>query len=247
MLNNLEEYADPYLYDAEYGRYQGDFELFLKLLPKGNVLDLACGTGRLAIPLAQKGFKVVALDASCPMLALAKQKAQSLPIEWIHGDMRDFHLHKRFDLILMTGNAFQALDTEEDQRRMLECVREHLTPAGLFVFTTRNLQGNDFKDMNEFEFWHNFQDHHGETVRVYGKQEVDISQGLVTYITKRLWEDKETTSTIRLRFTPYSQLMKLLIQAGFEVCEVYGDDQKSPFDKGSASIIPVCRLKRGVL
>ncbi len=247
MLNNLEEYENSSLYDAEYGKYQGDFHLFLNLIPKGNILDLACGTGRLAISLAQKGFKVVALDASCPMLALARQKARGLSIEWIHGDIRDFHLHKRFDLILMAGNAFQALLTEEDQRRMLECVREHLKPSGLFVFNTRNLQGNDFKDVNEFEFWHCFQDHHGETVGVYGKQEVEVSQNLVTHITKRIWESKETTSTIRLRFTPYPQLMKLLTQAGFEVCEVYGDDQKSPFHKGSASIIPVCKLKKGVL
>ncbi|MBP9692837.1 MAG: class I SAM-dependent methyltransferase [Alphaproteobacteria bacterium] len=55
MLDNLEEYSDPLLYDTEYGRYTGDFDLFLNLIETGSVLDLACGTGRLTIPLAKKG------------------------------------------------------------------------------------------------------------------------------------------------------------------------------------------------
>src|SRR5207244_10751479 len=56
----------PQVYEAEYGQYKGDFDLFLNLIDKGSVLDLGCGTGRLAIPLAQKGLEVVGLGASEP-------------------------------------------------------------------------------------------------------------------------------------------------------------------------------------
>lgn len=240
MLNNLEEYIDPYLYDAEYGRYEGDFDLFLNFIPRGNVLDLACGTGRLTIPLARKGVRVVGLDAFKPMLALAQEKSNELPIEWIQGDIRNFHLNETFDLILMVGNAFQALLSEEDQIQMLTSVRKHLKPSGLFVFNTRNPQDNDFKDLNEFEFWHDFRDQRGDDVKVYGRQQSGPSQQLVTYTTKRVWGDKETLTHICLRFTPYDQLMKLLERAGFEVRSVYGDNQKQPFHKDSVSIIPVC-------
>lgn len=186
MLNNLEEYIDPYLYDAEYGGYQGDFDLFLNLISEGNVLDLACGTGRLAIPMAQKGFNVVGLDASKPMLTLAREKSKKLPIKWIQGDIRNFQLNETFDLILMAGNAFQALLSEEDQIQMLNCVRKHLKPSGLFVFNTRNPQENDFRTENEFELWHDFQDQHGGDVQVYGKQQSDPSHPIVTYVTKRV-------------------------------------------------------------
>ncbi|MBS0272311.1 MAG: class I SAM-dependent methyltransferase [Proteobacteria bacterium] len=240
MLNNLEEYIDPSLYDAEYGGYQGDSDLFLNLIHEGNVLDLACGTGRLTIPLAKKGLKVVGLDASEPMLTLAREKSKELPIEWTQGDIRDFYLDETFDLILMAGNAFQALLLDEDQLRMLNCVRKHLKPSGLFVFNTRNPQENDFKDVDKFEFWHTFQDQQGEAVEVYGKQQSDPSHQIVTYTTKRVWKDKETLTKIRLRFTPYEQLMDLLRKAGFKVCEVFGDDQKRPLYKDSPSIIPVC-------
>lgn len=240
MLNNLEEYTDPYLYDAEYGGYQGDFDLFFNLISEGNVLDLACGTGRLAIPMAQKGFNVIGLDASESMLALAREKSKELLIEWIQGDIRDFQLNKTFDLILMAGNAFQALLSEEDQIQMLACVRKHLKPTGLFVFNTRNPRVNNFKDVNEFEFWHNFQDQHGDEVKVYGQQQSDPSHQSVTYTTKRIWRDKETLTQIRLRFTPYDQLMKLLERVEFGVNDVYGDDKKTPFHKESSSIITVC-------
>lgn len=243
MLNNLEEYTDPYLYDAEYGGYQGDFDLFLSLISKGNVLDLACGTGRLAIPMAQKGLNVVGLDTSESMLALAREKNKKLPIEWIHGDIRDFQLNETFDLILMSGNAFQALLSEEDQLQMLGCVRKHLKSSGLFVFTTRNPQDNDFKDVSVFEFWHDFRDHLGDEVKVYGQQQSDPSQQIVTYTTKRVWKDQETLTHIHLRFTPYEQLIELLERAGFEVNEVFGDDKKTPFHKESTSIIPVCRQR----
>lgn len=245
MIENLEEYYDPHIYEVEYGKYQGDFDLFLGLIEKGSVLDLACGTGRLAIPLAQKGLKVVGLDASESMLTVAREKSKNLPIQWVQGDIRTFQLTQTFDLIILAGNAFQALLSESNQRQMLACVKHHLKLSGFFVFNTRNPQEKDLKSTADFEFWHSFQDHHGETVQVYGKQAVDSSHQIVTYTTKRVWKDRETiTTTIQLRFTPYDHLMKLLAQTGFEIYELYGDDKKSLFHKESPSITPVCRLKR---
>src|ERR1700722_6502823 len=112
MLDNLEEYDDAFVYEAEYGQYKGDFDLFLNLIDKGSVLDLACGTGRLAIPLAQKGLEVVGIAASESMLELARHKSADRSIKWVQGDICDFQLKLKFDLIIMAGNAFQALLSE---------------------------------------------------------------------------------------------------------------------------------------
>src|SRR5690242_7700145 len=122
MFVNLEEYRDPELYDAENDSFKDDFNIFVGLKPRGLALDLACGTGRLTIPLAKSGLSCVGIDASPSMLECARRKSEGLDISYRQGDMRDFQLNQKFDLITMSGNAFQALLTDDDQERLLLCV-----------------------------------------------------------------------------------------------------------------------------
>jgi trans-aconitate methyltransferase len=126
------------------------------------------------------------------MLDLARQKSEGLSIQWIQGDIREFDLKQTFDLIVMTGNSFQALLTTEDQMRMLVCVKKHLKPGGVFAFNTRNPSKNDLKTISEFEWWHDFQDEKGETVHVNGKQDYNPGLQTVTYTPKRVWPSHET-------------------------------------------------------
>jgi SAM-dependent methyltransferase len=242
MGNNLEEYSDALVYEAEYGQYIGDFDFFLSLKAQGDVLDLACGTGRLTIPFAKKGFNVTGLDASKTMLDLARQKSEGLSIKWIQGDIREFDLNQTFDLVVMTGNSFQALLTTGDQLSMLACAKKHLKLGGVFAFNTRNPSEEDLKTTDEFEWWHDFQDGNDEPVHVYGKQDYNPGMQTVIFTTKRVWPSHETIRTIQLRFTAYDELMHLLEQAGFLVTDVYGDFEKGPFTNTSLSIMPTCRL-----
>jgi SAM-dependent methyltransferase len=244
MTENLEEYADPYLYDAEYGGYRGDFDLYLNLIKAGTVLDLACGTGRLTIPFAEKGLKTVGLDASQAMLTLAQEKSQNLLIEWVHGDIRHFQLNRKFDLITLAGNAFQALLTDDDQTRMLFCVRSHLNPDGIFAFNTRNPNPDDMRTTTDYEFWHDFTDSHGQLVKVYGRQTYFPLTNTVCYTTRRTWPDSETVTDIELRFTSLEILEENLDKSGFDVMCRYGDFHKNPYSGTSQNIILVCRIKR---
>ena len=243
MQDNLQEYADPALYDAEYGGYQGDLAFFGGLTQKGTVLDLACGTGRLTIPLAQAGFSVTGLDTCDAMLAYAKKKADELSIQWLLGDMTSFELPQQFDLIVMTGNAFQSLLTESDQQAMLRCVVQSLKPSGLFAFNTRNPRTENLINQPEFTHWHNCKDPAGETVQVFGAQTYDEAHQIATYTTKRVWSDHETQTSIRLRFTEQERIIHLIEASGLEVMAVYGGFEKQPWTQNSHAIIPVCRLK----
>ncbi|MFM9842869.1 MAG: class I SAM-dependent methyltransferase [Dongiaceae bacterium] len=111
------EYDDGALYDAEYGGIDDDGQFFLELA-KGcgpRILDLGCGTGRLAIPLCRSGKKVTGLDAMPTMIDHARRKAKGLPIRWIDGDFRDFDLGETYDLAISCAHAFQGLLTEDDQ------------------------------------------------------------------------------------------------------------------------------------
>src|ERR687896_2095838 len=87
--DNLEEYADPVDYDWRYSSDTGvAFYSALAWEAGGPVLEIACGTGRVAIPIARQGFAVTGLDVVPGMLERARSKAAGLPIRWIEGDAR---------------------------------------------------------------------------------------------------------------------------------------------------------------
>jgi SAM-dependent methyltransferase len=138
--DNLEEYADPVDYDRQDSSDTGvAFYAALARETGGPVLEIACGTGRVAIPIARQGFAVTGLDVVPGMLERARGKAAGLPIRWVEGDARDFDLgEERFRLIFLTGNAFQAFLTNADQEALLGRVRAHLHDEGFFAFETRN-------------------------------------------------------------------------------------------------------------
>ena len=242
MIGNLEEYMDPDLYDAENDSFKDDFNVFVGLKHYGSALDLACGTGRLTIALAKSGLCCVGIDASDPMLGHARTKSEGFDISYQQGDMRDFQLNQKFDLITMAGNAFQALLTDDDQGRLLLCVRAHLNPDGVFAFNTRNLIPDEMR-ATTYEFWHDFTDPKGQLVKVCWKQIYNPSKDTVCYTTKRVWPGAETITNIELRFTSLEALEKKLEALGFEVLNLYGDFHKNPYSVMSESIILVCRKK----
>src|SRR4051794_25820427 len=106
--SNLEEYDDPDVYDFENREFDPDGPFYLTLAQRigSPLLELGCGTGRVAIPLAKKGFDLTGLDVSAAMLALARRKAAELPIQWVEADLRHFHLSAQFRLIYMAGGTF---------------------------------------------------------------------------------------------------------------------------------------------
>lgn len=134
-------YDHPDLYDAllpvgahvpfylEAARQQG-----------GAVLELACGTGQLTIPIALAGLPTVGLDLSKAMLAVAKQRADAAAAAatFVQGDMRDFALGRHFEFIFVARNSLLHLLSTEDLFAALAAIRRHLTPDGVFGFDIFN-------------------------------------------------------------------------------------------------------------
>jgi SAM-dependent methyltransferase len=104
----------------------------------GPVLELACGTGRLTIPLARDGHEVVGLDSSLAMLNAAQAKAEGAGITFVHGDMRNFDLGRDFPLVILSCNSLAHLTSNEDIKAGLACVARHLAPGGVFAFDIIN-------------------------------------------------------------------------------------------------------------
>ena len=106
------------------GNWNGDVSYYSDLVRSkpGNVLDMACGTGRITIPVAKLGVKVTGLDLVPAMLKQAEEKAnhQALSISLVQADMRKFDLGQKFDWVLLPFNSMQHLHTMIDASSMLD-------------------------------------------------------------------------------------------------------------------------------
>ncbi len=97
--DNLEDFRDPQTYDLQDEGYYDDYPLteqWARALG-GPLLDLACGTGRMALRMAALGYQVTGVDITPEMIARARQKAaqQAISIDWVAADARTFHLQKQ--------------------------------------------------------------------------------------------------------------------------------------------------------
>jgi SAM-dependent methyltransferase len=109
----------------------------------GSVLELGCGNGRIAIPLARAGLEVVGLDLSPPMLAAARKRLAAEPpevrrrVRLIRADMREFHLPRQVACAIIPASTFSVLLTARDQARTLANVRTSLREEGRLAFDVR--------------------------------------------------------------------------------------------------------------
>lgn len=130
-------------YDVHAARYEadghglpGEVEYYVEVARAAAppVLELGCGTGRITLAIARAGVPVVGLDASTPMLELARAKAEGVAgVRFVPGDMRDFALNERFGAILIPYRTFMHLLTDADQVATLARCREHLVPRGVLA------------------------------------------------------------------------------------------------------------------
>jgi SAM-dependent methyltransferase len=123
-------------HELECGSYSADLAVWEELADEAStqILDLGCGTGRVALHLAQRGHRVLGLDADEDLIAVLRERAVALPVEAEVGDARDFELGVEFGLVLAPMQLVQLLAGAEERRRCLECVASHLADGGIAAF-----------------------------------------------------------------------------------------------------------------
>lgn len=150
------ELADFYHHFA--ADFVRDIPLFERFLPgrECRVLDLACGSGRIGIAMARRGARVDGIELSRAMLDLAEESLGQEPPEvqtrmrFIEGDITQFSLAERYDLIILGITTISLLLRTEQRLALFNNVREHLKPAGKFIFDILDLSGDRWKDLNHF-------------------------------------------------------------------------------------------------
>lgn len=120
-------------HDVECGGYAADLGLWAQLAAEaeGPILDLGCGTGRVALHLARSGHEVLGVDVDPALVAAFEQRARGLPASAIVADARELGLGREFALVLAPMQLVQLLAGEAERGRLLAGVAAHLQPGGL--------------------------------------------------------------------------------------------------------------------
>jgi SAM-dependent methyltransferase len=211
------------------------------------ILELACGTGRLAIPLAQQGARVTGIDLSVSMLAAAQRKAAAANVTLdLHlADMRDFDLGDRFALVLLANNALCHLHTVADFEACMAAVRRHLQPEGRFVIEVfvPNLQLL-LTPPEERQLFALYDDPAGAgpilvTYSSWYDSATQIKHN-TTYYQFPNHSDK-VTGTLPMRMYFPQELDALLLYNGFAIEDKFGDAERHPFDATSTMQIFVLK------
>jgi SAM-dependent methyltransferase len=248
----LEGYKDAQAYDLEDGDYVADVPLTERLAREsgGALLDVACGTGTMALRLAAQGFAVTGVDIVPEMIDWAKQKAaaQNLSVEWVVSDARTFQLHKRFSFIYMLGNAFQHFLTRADHEALLARVREHLGTDGRFLFCTRNPSPRNLFE-SRFAEPQTYPKEDGGKLIAVEQQVYDSITQIQHYTFHNQWFDaagapvKEETFRTALRYVFPQEMEALLHYNGFRIEACYGSWELEPLGAESRYMIYVCKSR----
>ena len=236
------------LYDLEYVHdYDVPFWLALAQREDGPVVEWGAGTGRVAVPLAEKGFDVTAVEVSEKMVEMGRSKSTS--VEWVCDDMRNAKLDKRYRLAICAFNSFLCLTSLEDALAFLGNARKHLEPDGLLglevsAFSPKELaEGPDGPERQQ-DFTRGLPD--GKLKRSSITRYDAISQIMEMRLFYELYDDDGTLRNRRaheleIRVTNRDELILMLRLAGFEVEAVYGGFVGEPFTSESDHLIVLVR------
>lgn len=154
--------GDPFariaaFYDLDFEDYHDDASFYVRLadIHGARVLELGCGTGRIAVPLAEAGARVTGIDISEAMLAVARERAGDLKVTWQTGDLRRLRLRGRFDVVCAPLGTLQHMETIEDFVAALESMARHLAPGGVAVVDVESPVPDDFDPLPQplIEHW----------------------------------------------------------------------------------------------
>jgi 2-polyprenyl-3-methyl-5-hydroxy-6-metoxy-1,4-benzoquinol methylase len=214
------------LYDADCGwSADRDFYLSLAGTPPQRILDLGCGTGLICDAYAALGHEVTGVDPAPAMLEVARLKPHGADIEWVLSTAQDFCSAKRFDLIIMTGHAFQVLLDDEDIRATFDMVRTHLAPSGRFVFESRNPAIDWFSRWNSSHLVAG----EGHTVTCTLRS-LHRDKNKLTFEQRYEFSGQTLTSRSELLFLDREEIEDHIRACGLSVESVFGDWHGEPFD-----------------
>ena len=247
------------VYDSVYAYVTDDIPFYVEEARQsgGPVLELGCGTGRVAIPIAQAGVHTVGLDFSPNMLDVAGRKLQAAGVgkklTLIRGDMRDFSLDQAFKLVTIPFRGFLALLTVEDQMKTLDSIGRHLAPDGRLVFNIFAPDPHTLLREGDVPLHHRdvTDPETGTRMVLYDQSRFDNHNQIIDV--RQIAEELDEAGAVsrklywdfQLRYAHRWEIEHLLARCGYEVIDLFGDFDRSPFDETSTEMVWVARPAQG--
>ncbi len=248
IYDMLAPFYDGINKDIDYRAWADFFEKIFKRYSKERpelVLDLGCGTGKMTLELARRGYDMTGVDISAEMLDVARDEAEreGLDILWLMQDMTEFELYGTVDAAVSCLDCLNHLTDREELATTLDLVHNYLIPDGIFVFDINGREkfekvyaDNSFvmEEEGAVCVWQNYYD-----------PDEELCDFLITLFKERedgLYERYEESECERMY--PLSVIKDELVAAGFEFIGAYSDFDFSAGSDASERIYIVARCKK---
>ena len=210
----------------------------------GSLLDLGCGTGLFLSRLEGKR-RLVGVDPAAAMLEIARRRPGGETVTWIQADARRFRWDQSFDLIVLTGHAFQVFLSDADRRALLATIAAQLAPEGRFIFDSREPSAEAWRAWNPEDSRRTIRHPALGEVEAWNAAEHDPATGIVTYEThyRALSSGQRFAAESRIAFPSKQRIAALIEEAGLVVERWLGDWQGQDYDSAAREIIPIGRLR----
>ena len=229
---------------ADYDSFAPDYDLWAADMPDDvawyvslareaaePIVELAVGSGRVAIPIAREtGKRVVGIDRSSAMLAAGRDRVGDLPVDLREGDLRDLELDQPVELVICPARSLTHLPTWRDKRRVFERVAASLKPGGRFAFNVFAFdpllaaRNDGTREERAGGAW--------QTIRhARADNRIDLTRG----------RGAETHGTISLWWLTKAECEGLIDVAGLEVEALHGGFDREPYTDESLEMVWVAR------
>ena len=215
----------------------------------GPILELGCGSGRLLIPLAAKGYNIVGLDKSSDLLKVLERKISvnfnhlRNKIVLVEADMRNFQLSTSFSVIIIAMDTFQILSKKEDRIDALKCVFNHLKGNGIVIIDISPTKPKTTKTLPTLNLFHDTNRNCMISISQEFHHEINRTK-ILNFLNIYFREKRPTEITISAAEEWYGnpdELKTLLINEGFKIQATYSNYKFRKYRKYDSNIIIVAQ------
>jgi ubiquinone/menaquinone biosynthesis C-methylase UbiE len=242
-------------YDTEHAQFSEDLDMYRNFaeLCGGSVLELACGSGRVLLPLVREGYTVTGVDTSASMLELARQRLQTAGVTsrctLVQQDICTLHLTQKFRMALIALGSFAHIVSRKDQQQALASVRAHLSRGGVFIIDISNADARYMEGLSGHVLhqgtWRRddgtMLSHFVSPASSLDKHLLELTHFYDSY--SQGGTVQRTVATMYLYLFERSEMELLLEQAGFVIKDIYGDYDLASYQLESPRMIFIAEAK----